>query len=115
MVHTVLSDPSSDDQAAKEAVTAMSPLLRLRSGLSKPDRAAILALQKLVGGVRAQTIGAIREAFDPISRHVIFLALRHQGGSVQVTEAFCPQVGPWLQRDTSKIVGPYGENCGRWR
>ncbi len=113
-VHESLLGDASDKRA-REAMKVLSPLLRDRSGLSTPDRTAVQALQKLVDAAKNKSVGAIREAFDPISRQVIFLALRHQGGKTEVAEAWCPQVGPWLQADVTKIASPYGETCGRWR
>jgi len=113
-VHEALvEDPS--DKRTRDAMKHLVPVLRDKSGLATPDRNAVAALAKLVDAARNKSASAIREAFDPISRQVIFLALRHQGGNVTIAEAWCPRVGPWLQADTEAIASPYGDTCGRWR
>ena len=112
-VHTALAANSEKD--TRTAMKALLPASRDTSGYSRADRAALNTLHKLVDDAVDGAIGAIREAFDPISRQVIFLALRHQGGDSRVAEALCPQVGPWLQADVTVVASPYGETCGRWR
>jgi hypothetical protein len=114
-LHEVLTKPSSTHLEGQEAVRALSLRVRSQRGLEKPDRTAMQALRKEVDAASGQSLSAVREAFDPISRLVIFLALRHPGGDLHVAEAWCPHVGPWLQRDLTTLAAPYGDRCGRWQ
>jgi hypothetical protein len=114
-LHEVLATPSSTDRDAEAAVEALSESVGSQRGLDTPDRRAIQALKKSLEDTSTPSLSAIREAFDPISRQVIFLALRHPGGDLRIAEAWCPHVGPWLQRNLGELRGPYGSSCGRWQ
>lgn len=84
-------------------------------GLPADEARLVRELRALVQRISARPADEVRAEFAELSRAVIFLALRHEGGSRTVAEAWCPGRGPWLQRDLERPRDPWEAGCGRWR
>jgi len=84
-------------------------------GLDPVDVAVFRDLTLLVNKLHKADLDDIRADFVDISRNVIFLSLRHEGGDLTVAEAWCPGRGAWLQTDLDELDDPWGVGCGEWR
>jgi hypothetical protein len=93
---------------------AMLNALRGASTGSGGERDLVADMTGLLDRVKNGDAKAVRSIFDDLSRSMIALALRHEGGSIEVAEASCA-AGPWLQRDTRSVQSPWGRRCGTWQ
>ncbi|MCB9676616.1 MAG: hypothetical protein H6737_15980 [Alphaproteobacteria bacterium] len=77
------------------------------------DRVAMQRIATLTEALKNKGANTLRTGLVELSQLLTFLVVRHPGGSLEVFEARC-QDDPWLQRDGTKLVSPYGD-CGEWR
>lgn len=93
---------------------AMAREVRDDPSLPQADRDALKAIQSTAEQWKNKPTDEIRDrAFPELSRWTVFLALRHEGGKLVVSEATCPAHGSWLQADSSEIQSPWAD-CGAW-
>ena len=102
-------------KSAGRHLSGLGKHLEDHAGLDPVDVAVFRDLSALVDKLDDKGVDGIRADFDDISRNVIFLALRHEGGHSPVAEAFCSGRGSWLQADLATIRDPWGVGCGEWR
>ncbi len=82
--------------------------------LPEDERRIIGELVRSLDSIKDGDLEEIRTEFDDISRHVLFLSFSHQGGEVEVAEAWCGDK-PWLQQGEA-LHSPWADkDCGRWR
>lgn len=111
LVDAVIDEP---DTRITAFAHAFIPYLRAHSSLPAEEKAVISDLHRKLTQAK-DSAAHVREALPEIGRGIIFLALRHEGGSETVVEAWCPGRGAWLQRRTEEPRSPFGERCGQWR
>ena len=103
----------SENNAASQ-LHAMAREVRDDASLPQADRDALVAIQAAAERWKDKPANEIRDrAFPELSRWTVFLALRHEGGTLVVTEATCPAHGSWLQASSSEIQSPWID-CGSW-
>jgi hypothetical protein len=56
----------------------------------------------------------LRADLGEVSRRVVWLALRAEGGTRQVVQVRCAGLGVWLQADTRTVQNPWGARCGHF-
>ena len=112
-LHEALSNKSNKHPVSSRA-HALSTALRTATRGGAGEAELIDDMNAMVVRVRDGNAKQIRTIFADLSRSMIALALRHEGGSIQVAQAECAAEGPWLQRDTKKPQSPWGHRCGGW-
>ncbi len=85
------------------------------AGIDDSEATMMTEQAALARSLERAPLEKIRAGFASLSRAMVVLALRHEGGRRTVVEAWCPGTGPWLQEETDSPHSPYGEKCGRWR
>ncbi len=84
------------------------------TALPVDQRAIIGQLVTSLDSVKDGDLEQIRAEFAGISRHMLFLCFSHQGGGVEIAEAWCED-RPWLQRG-EELQSPWEDKrCGEWR
>lgn len=103
--------PSADASAQLDA-------LARKAQSEAPTPEDRVAFQQVVTAARALASGGVAEQHarvDELTRPVLWLALRHEGGGRTLVEAWCPGLGSWLQTDTRAVHDPFGRGCGTFR
>ena len=115
---SLITHREADWQTSGEAYALAAETKKLvrEGGLVGEERAVAEQLQRDVDAVKDGRAMGVRSRLDAISRGVIHIAENHPGGSRQLAEAFCPNVGAWLQETSAPLQNPYAaDDCAEWR
>ncbi len=108
--HETSLQPAAETYALRGVLKAAAK----DAGLPAAEREIIGELVDSLDAIKDGDLDQVRGGFPTISRHVVFLALAHQGGRMELAEAWCDE-GPWLQRG-EELASPWvDKDCGRWR
>ncbi len=109
-------DTAEQLAAGKPHADAMARLAAASKSTSRAaDRPAFAIVHAEAERLSGLSLAAARADLGPLARHVLWLALHHESGSLKVVQATCPGVGSWLQRDRKSAQNPYGSRCGALR
>ena len=94
---------------------AMSELAKAADAKLPPTEKPVAGeLHELAERLAKADLPAVHEELGEVSRRVVWLALRGEGGARRVTQARCAGLGTWLQADTRKVENPWGRSCGHF-
>ncbi len=79
------------------------------------DREAMKRIAAEADALAALPRARARTRLQPLAQEVVWLALRHEAGSLEVVQATCAGQGSWLQRKGKKVQNPTGQRCGTLR
>ena len=92
---------------------AMERRLRMYSSLPDTDREAFARLKAIATEYKNQPPDVALHALTLMSREAHYLALRYEGGTLILADAWCEDEQMWLQRDLSEVHSPW-PGCGQW-
>ncbi len=100
----------------KGHAAALQKLAKAAEGnATADDRDAMKRVASEARALGGQPLASAREGLQPLAQEVVWLALRHESGSLEVVQASCPGQGSWLQRKSKNARNPSGAACGSLR
>ena len=94
----------------EKELAALHTWFEVDASLPAPDRSALARIGKL----SRDTSEEPDDVLARITRHAVFLLLRHEGGDLVLAEGFCPERGGWIQLQLDQPRSPW-TGCGGWR
>jgi hypothetical protein len=100
----------------KPHAAALQRLAKAAEGrAAAEDRDALKVIAREAKALAPLPLASVRVRLQPLAQNVLWLALRHDGGTIEVVQATCAGQGSWLQQDTKKVRNPSGATCGHLR
>ena len=102
--------------SGKSHATPMQALAKAAKGQAPAeDGDAMKRIASEAKALAALPTAAARQRVPTLAQEVVWLALRHESGSVGVVQGTCAGQGSWLQRKGKKVRNPTGARCGTLR
>jgi len=102
--------------AGKPHAAALEALAKAASGSATgADGDAMKRVEAEARELAALPLARAREQVPALAQEVVWLALRHESGSLDIVQATCAGQGSWIQRKGKKVKNPTGSPCGAFR